>query len=40
MEEREQKTNESCPREDRLEAEVVEGAPTYMEITEGRLTEV
>ena len=40
MEERKQKTNESCPREDRLEAEVIEGAPTYMEITEGRHTEV
>ncbi len=40
MEEREQKTNESCPREDMLEAEVIEGAQTYMEITEGRLTEV
>ena len=40
MEERKQKTNESCPREDRLEAEVIEGAQTYMEITEGRLAEV
>ena len=40
MEERKQKTNEGCPREDRLEAEVIEGAQTYMEITEGRLAEV
>ena len=40
MEERKQKTNGSCPREDRLEAEVIEGAQTYMEITEGRLAEV
>ena len=40
MEEREQKTNESCPREDRLEVEAIEGAQTYMEITEGRLAEV
>ena len=40
MEERKQKTKESCPREDRLEAEVIEGAQTYMEITEGRLAEV
>ena len=32
MEERKQKTKESCPREDRLEAEVIEGAQTYMEI--------
>ena len=37
MEERKQKTKESCPREDRLEAEVIEGAQIYMEITEGRL---
>ncbi len=35
MEERKQKTNGICPREDRLEAEVIEGAQTYMEITEG-----
>lgn len=40
MEERKQKTKESCPREDRLEAEVIEGAQTYMEMTEGRLAEV
>lgn len=40
MEERKRKTKESCPREDRLEAEVIEGAQTYMEITEGRLAEV
>ena len=40
MEERKQKTNGSCPREDRLEAEVIEGAQTYMEMTEGRLAEV
>ena len=40
MEERKQKTKESRPREDRLEAEVIEGAQTYMEITEGRLAEV
>ena len=40
MEERKQKTNGSCPREDRLEAEVIDGAQTYMEITEGRLAEV
>lgn len=40
MEERKRKTKEICPREDRLEAEVIEGAQTYMEITEGRLAEV
>ena len=40
MEGRKRKTKESCPREDRLEAEVIEGAQTYMEITEGRLAEV
>ena len=40
MEERKQKTKESYPREDRLEAEVIEGAQTYMEMTEGRLAEV
>lgn len=40
MEERKRKTKESCPREDRLEAEVIEGAQTYMEITEGGLAEV
>lgn len=40
MEERKQKTKGSCPREDRPEAEVIEGAQTYMEITEGRLAEV
>lgn len=40
MEGRTQKTKGSCPREDRLEAEVIGGAQTYMEITEGRLAEV
>ena len=40
MEERKQKTSEGCPREDRLEAEVIEGAHTYMEITEGRLASI
>ena len=40
MEERKQKTNGSCPREDRLEAEAIEGAQTYMEITEGGLASI
>ena len=40
MEERKQKTNEGCPREDRLEAEAIEGAQTYMEITEGGLASI
>lgn len=40
MEERKQKTNEGCPREDRLEAEANEGAQTYMEITEGGLASI
>ena len=40
MQKTEMENIESCPQENRLEAKGIAGAQTFMEITEGELTEV